>query len=172
MAVVDIELDCPACRTVVSESFDLHFTPTGDENTDHNARIAEEARFVRSQQEQCERGDGSPVKYIPSFFKEHIKSHEEWAFKSGAVSRDPEIRKRIEELNSDGESIVAELTMEILTKRQQECGHDFERRWLPASEVGKLNLLCSGCFKVLNVKFVGTSTQHGETIGLKIVTEK
>jgi hypothetical protein len=171
-AVVDIELDCPACHTLVSESFDLHFTPSGDENSDHEAHIAEEIRFVRNQREQYEKGDGTLVKYVPAFFKDHIKAHEAWAFKSGAASRDPEIRKRVEELNSHAASIVAELTMEILTKRQQECDHDLERRWLPASEAGKLNLLCSGCFKVLNVKFVGTSTQHGETIGLKIVTEK
>ena len=26
--------------------------------------------------------------------------------------------------------------------------------------------------RIANIKFVGTSTQHGETIGLKIVTEK
>ena len=150
----------------------MHFTPSGDANTDHDAHISAESRFIRSQREDYERGDGTLVKYIPSFFKDHIKSHEAWAFKSGAASREPEIRKRIEELNSHAESIVAELTKEIVMKRQQECTHDFERRWLPAAESGRVNLLCSGCFKVLNAKFVGTSTQHGETIGLKIVTEK
>jgi hypothetical protein len=170
---VTIEIDCPLCRTVVRESFDLRFVPSGAADADHNAHIAAETRFARNEKEQAyERGDGTIVEYVPSFFKDHIRAHEEWGFKTGASSRDPEIRKRVDELNSHAASIVAGLTLEILTKRQHECDHEFERRWLPSSETGKLNLLCSGCFKVLNVKFVGTSTQHGETIGLKIVTEK
>ena len=127
---------------------------------------------MRNQQQYFEFGFGRFKTDIPPSFKEHIKMHEEWAFKGGAASRDLEIRTRLDELNKHAESIVAELTKDILLKRQQDCEHNFERRWLPAAESGRTNLVCTGCFKVLDVKFVGTSTQRGETIGLKIVTEK
>lgn len=147
--------------------------PTGAASADHEAHLVAEYKFMKHQErEYFEHGTGEFTMYIPPFFKEHIKGHEDWAFKGGAASRDPEIRKRIEELNIHAESIVAELTTDILLRRQQECEHGVERRWLRAAESGRMNLVCSGCFKVLDVKFVGTSTQHGETIGLKIVTEK
>lgn len=156
----------------MAETFGVDFSPSGAADADHDSHLAVEHKFMRNQQQYFEHGSGKFEKDIPQFFKKHIKVHEDWAFERGAASREAEIRKRLDELNNHAVSIVAELTTEILTKRQQECEHSVERRWLPASEKGKLNLLCSGCFKVLNVKFVGTSTQHGETIGLKIVTEK
>ena len=171
--VVCIEVSCPACDADVRELFEIHFSPCGSDSADHDAHLAAEQKFVKNrQQEHVGYGTGELRVNIPRFFKDHIKRHEERAFKGGATSRDPEIRTRIEELNRHAESIIARLTTEILLKRQQECAHGFEKRWLPAAESGRVNLLCSNCFKVVDAKFVGTSKQHGETIGLKIVTEK
>ena len=169
--LVWIEVGCPACDAEISDDVEIHFTPSGSDAADHEAHLAAEHRYIK-RQEYVGYGTDTIRVTIPNFFKDHIKEHEELAFKRGATSRDSEIRTRIEDLNKQAASIVAGLTTEILLKRQQECVHDHERRWLPAAEAGRMNLLCSGCFKVLNVKFVGTSTQHGETIGLKIVTEK
>ena len=83
---------------------------------------------MRNQQQYFEFGFGRFKTDIPPSFKEHIKMHEEWAFKGGAASRDLEIRTRLDELNKHAESIVAELTKDILLKRQQDCEHNFERR--------------------------------------------
>jgi hypothetical protein len=111
--LVCIETECPACKTEVTETLNLDFMPTGSADADHDSHIAVEHRFIRNQQQYVERGSGRFTKDIPPFFKEHIKLHEDWAFKRGASSRDAEIRKRIDELNKHAASIVAELTTEI-----------------------------------------------------------
>lgn len=166
---VTVELRCPDCDQHICQDFGIDFHPSGVDDTDHNRHLAAENREVRSRL-RLEAIGGTVTEYIPDFFKDHIRLHEERAFKSGAASREVEIRNRIDELNKRAESILADLTAEFLLKRQQQCDHRAEHRWL-AAESGKMNLLCSGCFKVLDVKFVGSSTAR-EAFGLKIVTEK
>ena len=170
-ALVVIEIDCPACDQKVSNTVFLDFVPSGARTADHESHIAVEERFVRNRHGYHGLYGGRFSISVPESFKDHIKTHEEWAFSQGAASREADIRHRIEQLNKHAESIVTELTKEMLKDRQERCQHQGDKRWLPA-ESGRMNLLCSDCFKVVDAKFVGTSTQHGETVGLKIVTEK
>jgi hypothetical protein len=165
---VTLELHCPACKEVVRQSINVDFKPCGS-NDDHNRHIAAEDRWMRDKMRH-EANGGTVTEWIPDFFKEHIRSHEEWAFQNGAASRDSEIRHRLDEVNKRAESIIAELTAEILLKRQQECEHRTERRWVSA-ESGRMNLLCSACFKVLDAKFVGTATPR-EPVGLKVMRDE
>ena len=167
---VTLEVHCPACGAVLCQSIDgIDFKPCGSNDIDHSRHMAAENRWVRDEMRR-EASAGEFTAWIPGFFKEHMQSHEECAFKNGAASRDNEIRHRLDELNKRAEPIITELTADILLKRQQECDHRADHRWVSA-ESGKMNLLCSACFKVLDVKFVGSSTPR-EAFGLKIVTEK
>jgi hypothetical protein len=165
-----VEIRCPACDKTVSKTFDVDFPRSGSDDTDHARHLAAEKLYARRHLSVGEGMGGRYTSYVPDFFKDHIKWHEEWAYKSGAVSRDSEIGLRLNDLNKRAEGIVAQLTTEILQKRQQECKHDTKRRWV-SGESGKTNLLCTGCFKVLDVKFVGTSMQRGESASMKIVDE-
>jgi hypothetical protein len=166
-------LGCPSCEFVATNSITVDFHPTGAVTADHEAHLAVESSYVRRQDTRFrDEGEGDFSLHVPEFFKEHIKEHEQWAFDRGAASRDKEIRDRIEELNTHAQTIVAELTETTLSTRQQTCEHACDRRWLRSAEAGRLHLVCDGCYKVIGVKFVGTASQRGEAVGLKIVTEK
>lgn len=172
---VSIEVTCPQCGEGLVENFFIDFAPSGDASADHGFHVSEEQRFIKNHQHQHEYynvGLGRFRGYLSQSFKEHITTHENWAFEKGATSRDAEIRHRLDELNKAAQATVMELTEEMLTKRQNDCAHDGERHWLPSAEAGRVNLVCDGCCKVLKVKFVGISSQHGESIALKIVREK
>ena len=168
---VTIELTCPACHEKVKETFNVDFSPTGAADADHEAHLAAEHRAGKDHFRYLESGFGEFRWYLPEFLKDHIQKHEIRAFRKGAGSRDQEISKRIDDFNKKATVILAGLTKEISLQHQQECQHGSERHWL-TGESGRTNLLCMDCFKVLEVKFVGTSTQHGESTGLKIATEK
>lgn len=173
--LVTIEFECPVCKKMFGETFNIDFMPTGAADADHESHLLAERKFAKRQFDYYDgvgSRDGSRFsQFLPQCFREHIELHENRMFRAGAASRDQEISKRLSELNKQAESIIAGLTEELLLKRQQECHHNAERHWLTTG-TGKNSLLCSECFKVLQVKFVGTSTQHGESVGLKIVTEK
>src|ERR1700734_2999173 len=82
---VNLEMECPACREVVTEFYPIEFFPTGT-SRDHDLHAAEESKYAKRYLFDSYYGDdyGTFRKDIPNSFKAHIEKHEAAGFNGGS----------------------------------------------------------------------------------------